>query len=392
MRELKLRLTMDTHNQNADSPLVSVVIPAYNAQVYIERTISSVLAQTYQNLEVLVVDDGSRDRTAEIVKSIAQKDRRVTLLQQSNGGVAAARNLGIEKSSGKFIAPIDADDIWYPHNIEKQVQCMLEGGDSVGLIYSWSIDIDEYDIPTGGYRAPRIEGEVYTTLICHDFIANASSCLIRRACFQQVGGYNSNLKEQNGQGGEDWDMYLRIAENYQFRAVLEFLVGYRKLSNSMSCDYASMAKSRDLIWQSIRKKYPKIPGIIYRLSTSSFYMNLAYQSNRCGRPKTTLYWIYQALKIDWITPCVRLGLYRLSINSIARLMAEPIKSIWSDGGTEVKSKQKLSLKNHQQEVITISDLKQKQTDTNVKVLAEKILHRLAPKIFGTPKTWTGQVS
>ena len=384
---------MDTYKQTADSPLVSVVIPAYNAQVYIERTISSVLAQTYQNLEIIVVDDGSSDRTAEIVKSIAQKDERVILVQQSNSGVAAARNLGIEKSSGQFIAPIDADDIWYPQNIEKQVKCILQEGASVGLVYSWSIDIDEDDLPTGGFRAPRIEGEVYTTLICHDFIANASSCLIRRACFQQVGDYDSSLKKQNGQGGEDWDLYLRIAEHYQFRAVPEFLVGYRKLSNSMSCDYTSMAKSRDLIWRSIRKKYPKIPGIIYRLSTSSFYMNLAYQSNRCGRAKTTLYWLYQALKIDWITPCLRLGLYTLSISSIVKLIAEPLNSlIWSDNDTGVKFEQKLNLKNHKQQVITISKLKQKQADTNIKVLAEKILHRLAPKIFGTPKTWTEQLS
>ena len=384
---------MDARQQTADLPLVSVIIPAYNAQLYIERTISSVLAQTYRNLEVLVVDDGSKDNTARIVEDIARKDPRVTLVQKTNGGVAAARNLGIEKSSGEFVAPIDADDIWYPQNIEKQVQAMLRGGDSVGLVYSWSIDIDEDDIPTGAFRAPRIEGEVYTTLICHDFIANASSCLIRRVCFQKVGNYDSNLKKQNGQGGEDWDMYLRIAEQYQFRAVPEFLVGYRKLPNSMSCDYASMAKSRELIWQSIAKKYPKIPGVIYSLSTSSFYMNLAYQSHRCGRAKTTLYWLYQALKIDWITPFLRSSLYTLAISSFLQLVVESVKSSTvSKNDSAVQSRSQSNSGERQKSAITLSDLRNKQTNTNVKVLAEKILHQLAPKILGTPENWKEQLS
>lgn len=107
-------------------PLVSVIIPAYNAEFFIEKTLNSVLSQTYKNIEVLVVDDGSQDRTAEIITSIAKIDSRVFLLQQSNAGVAAARNLAINKCRGEYIAPIDADDIWYPQNLEKQVQCMLQ--------------------------------------------------------------------------------------------------------------------------------------------------------------------------------------------------------------------------------------------------------------------------
>jgi glycosyltransferase involved in cell wall biosynthesis len=107
---------MNTSQNNLNQPLVSVIIPAYNAENFIAKTLESVLSQTYQNIEVLVVDDGSTDTTAEIVKSFVQKDSRVSLLQQSNAGVAAARNLAIEKSKGEYIAPIDADDIWYPQN------------------------------------------------------------------------------------------------------------------------------------------------------------------------------------------------------------------------------------------------------------------------------------
>lgn len=126
-----------------DQPLVSVILPAYNAEAFIGDTLDSIINQTYINIEVLVVDDGSQDRTAEIVQSIAQKDSRVTLLWQSNAGVAAARNLAIQKSTGDYIAPIDADDIWYPQKLEKQMQCMLKANPSVGLIYTWTAGVTE---------------------------------------------------------------------------------------------------------------------------------------------------------------------------------------------------------------------------------------------------------
>lgn len=367
------------------SPLVSAIVPAYNAEKFIERTLKSVLSQTYKNIEVLVVDDGSQDRTAEIVKSIASQDQRVLLLQQPNSGVAAARNLAIQKSKGEFIAPIDADDIWYPQNLEKLVQRSIESDASVGLVYSWSIDINEADLPSGEFRASRIEGEVYTTLLCHDFIANASSVLIRRSCLEKVDGYDCSLKDQNGQGCEDWELYLRIAEHYQFRVVPEFLVGYRKLPNSMSGDYTSMAKSRELIWQSIRQKYPNIPAAIYRLSTSSFYMNLARQSSLHGKHKSTLFWLLKSLEIEFFTPFLRLGFYILLIKSLLKIIAQPVTAlIWTDHNAWVKFKQRF--KSNKQTVV-ITELNNRRLNTNFKVLAESTLHRLAPVIFGTPKTW-----
>ena len=132
-----------------ESPLISVIIPAYNAEIFIRRTLDSILAQTYTNIEILVVDDGSQDRTAEIVESFVEKDSRVTLLKQKNAGVATARNLAIEKSNGEYIAPIDADDIWYPQKLEKQAQCILEADQSIGLVYAWSVRIDEDDVIVG---------------------------------------------------------------------------------------------------------------------------------------------------------------------------------------------------------------------------------------------------
>jgi glycosyltransferase involved in cell wall biosynthesis len=122
---------------------VSVIIPAHNDAATVERTISSVLNQTYPNLEVLVVDDGSTDETAFLVQRMADADPRIRLLQKANGGLVSARNYGIAHAGGEFIAPIDADDLWHPEKIKKQVTVMRDRGDRVGLVYCWSRAVDE---------------------------------------------------------------------------------------------------------------------------------------------------------------------------------------------------------------------------------------------------------
>ena len=181
-------------------PLVSVIVPAYNAEMYIAQTLHSVLSQTYKNIEVIVVDDGSRDGTAQIVEAIMRRDNRVTLLHQSNSGVAAARNLAIEKSRGEYIAPIDADDIWFPQKIEKQVRCMLHEGSSTGIVYAWSVHIDEGGLLMSGFNASDMEGDVFVASVMNNFIGNASAPLIRHVCFNQVGGYGVRFFKQNAQG------------------------------------------------------------------------------------------------------------------------------------------------------------------------------------------------
>ncbi len=269
------------------------------------------MSQTYPNLDIIVVDDGSCDRTVEIVNQLIQKDRRIRLLQQPNCGVAAARNLAIQNAKGEFIAPIDADDIWYPTQIQRQVQAMQQGGNRIGLVYSWSVDIDEQNLPTGEFHSAQIGGNVYTTLIAHNFIGNASATLIRRSCLDQVGGYDPELRHQQAQGCEDWDLYLRISERYEFQVVPEFLVGYRKLSNSMSGDYRTMAKSHRLIMASAHQRSPHVPSYLFNLSSSNLYIYFAHQCHRYQQHDITRFWLRQALAADKFSPWLRPGFYRL---------------------------------------------------------------------------------
>lgn len=300
-------------------PLVSVTIPAYNAERFIAQTLASVLAQTYQRFEVLVVDDGSKDDTAAIVRKYLERDGRIHLLQQPNSGVAAARNLGIERSHGEFIACLDADDIWYPHHLIKQVERFSASSASVGLVYSWSVDIDEQDNPTGGIRAAEIEGNTYTTLICHNFLGNASASMVRRCSFQQCGGYDTSLRACHSQGCEDWDLYLRIAEQFEFRAVPTFSVGYRKLSGSMSGDYGQMSRSHGLVMQSVRERHPELPKFLFRLSASNLYFYFAHQSQWRHNQLKALLWLRRAILADPLTCWIRPGLYQLLIHGVWEL-------------------------------------------------------------------------
>lgn len=311
--------------QSVALPLVSVITPAYNAEKFIERTLESVLNQTYKNIEILVIDDGSQDKTPEIVKSVAHRDHRVILLQQANAGVAAARNLAIEKSRGEFIAPIDADDIWYPQNLEKQVQCLLQSESSVGLVYAWSVDIDEEDLLTGGFHVSDYQGDVYTMLAYRNFIGNASSIVIRRSCLEEIGGYSYDLRAQGAQGCEDLDLYLRIAERYQVRVVPEFLIGYRQVTSSMSRNYTSMAKSHDLVLQAVQQKHPEINAVVYQWSISNFCVYLSYQSNQDGNAKNSLLWLYKALRLDFSMTLIRPDLYILLIKNILTFTKNTLK-------------------------------------------------------------------
>lgn len=282
--------------------LISVIVPAFNAAPFIRDTLNSVLSQTYGNLEVIVVDDGSEDETVTIVESICRNDARVRLLQQQNQGAAAARNLGIENSRGEFIAPIDADDLWHPQKIEKQVACMIQSGPSVGLVYSWWISIDENGAPL--YTSPkwRIEGMVFKTLLALNFIGNTSVPLIRRDCIQRVGWYNSHWRNEGGQGCEDWDFSLRIAEHYDFGLVPEYLVGYRSVKGSMALNFATMRKSHELMLRSVRQTHPEIPEKTYRWSRSNFYLYLSGVSFKNRQYKQAFTWILKAFFSEGASP------------------------------------------------------------------------------------------
>lgn len=261
---------------------MSVIIPAYNAGRTIDETLRSVIAQAHAELEIVVVDDGSMDDTAEIVRSHIAADGRIRLLRQANAGVAAARNAGVAASSGEFIAPLDADDLWHPAKIERQLRVFREGGERLGLVYSWFALIDGNSRVVQLRHEPRHQGDVLAPLAYHNFIGNGSSALIRRAAFDRTHGYDPSLRARGGQGCEDWKLYFEIAEQWHFGVVPEPLTGYRDLPDNMSSDVLQMLRSRDLCTADLLPRHPELKRA-FRSGRNRLSRLLLHRAIRRGR-------------------------------------------------------------------------------------------------------------
>ena len=236
-------------------PYVTVILPACNASATIHETLQSIRSQTYGNLEIIVVDDGSVDGTAAITKRHVDQDDRVRLLSCSNSGVARARNLALASASGALVAPIDADDLWRPDKIERQVALLLERGPAVSLVYTWYAVIDEKSRVLQNCT-PTEEGRVVRALLLGNFIGHASSPLMRTRDVIGVGGYDPTLRARRAEGCEDLDLYLRMAALGEFAAVKSVLTGYRDSSSNMSSNYAQMLRSHAFVVSAASRLYP----------------------------------------------------------------------------------------------------------------------------------------
>jgi glycosyltransferase involved in cell wall biosynthesis len=239
------------------APLVTAIIPAFNANRTIDETLTSVRGQTYRNIEIIVVDDGSTDDTALRVEAHARTDSRVRLIRQENAGVAAARNRAIAESNGDFISPIDADDLWMPTKIEKQIASMLARGRKCGLVYTWQAILDEQGRVISTRNKPMEEGYVLTYMMIGNFIGGGSPTLMRKRAIMEAGGYDPSLRARGAQGCEDFKLYLKISEHYDVAIVKEFLTGYRCMPDRMSNDLLQMQRSHDLVTDYAEAAHPR---------------------------------------------------------------------------------------------------------------------------------------
>jgi glycosyltransferase involved in cell wall biosynthesis len=231
----------------ATNELVSVVIPAFNAERTIDETVLSVRSQTHENLEIILVDDGSTDRTYERAREHSLVDSRIKVVQQPNQGVAAARNRGIAEARAEIIAPIDADDLWRSTKVSRQLQVLRESGSQVQLVYAWSANIDECGKVVSLDRQPSFSGDVLSVLCYGNFVGNGSTALMRKCVLERLGGYDPSLRARQAQGCEDWSLFLRIARAGHFAVVQDYLTGYRQVPNAMSRNVDQMLRSDALV-------------------------------------------------------------------------------------------------------------------------------------------------
>ena len=209
-------------------PLISVVIPAFNAAQTLAASLKSVQAQTFKDLEVIVVDDGSTDETAAIARAFCAEDSRFSVVSQPNGGVSVGRNTGIHRARGPWIAFHDADDLWLPEKLARQVE-QIRSSPQANFFFTnilfWDGERDLY--PT--YRAdkPLPEGDTMKRLIFADIYSINSVVVSRETLFAH------ELFDPELKSSQDWDMWLRIGEHgLQARGVREPMVRYRRWAGS----------------------------------------------------------------------------------------------------------------------------------------------------------------
>lgn len=238
------------------TPRVSVIIPAYNAAATLDETLCSARGQSLTDIEIIVVDDGSRDRTGDIARNHAASDARVRVLSQPNRGVATARNAGIAESAGEFLAFLDADDLWAAAKLERQLAAMEAAGPDAGASYTLYCCVDPDGRLSPGHPQARAVPDALGALCRSNFIGNTSSILVRRDLAQRVGGFDPQLQAQGAQGCEDWDFFLRLANVTRLVTVPEPLTAYRVGAGNMSSDDARMLRSARLMAEKLAGRMP----------------------------------------------------------------------------------------------------------------------------------------
>src|SRR5262249_37100539 len=212
-------------------PLVSVVIATYNCAAYLGQAIDSVLAQTYRNVEVLVVDDGSTDDTAAVLARY-MSDPRVHVHRQTNAGQTSAKNRGIAAARGEFVGFCDADDAWLPDKLAVQIPAFARS-ERIAVVYSRATTItpDGKPIQAGPRPVPYVSGRITADLFKSNVVPFGTA-VVRRSCLIEMGAFDERYRM-----GIDWELWLRLSTRYEFLFVDEITYLYRIWPGQMSTNW-----------------------------------------------------------------------------------------------------------------------------------------------------------
>ena len=230
-------------------PKVSVIIPVYNGEKYVAQAIESALSQTYNNVEIIVINDGSTDNSYNKIKPYLSS---VKYIYQENKGAAVARNTGIENSTGELIGFLDADDLWLPEKLEIQVDYLLRNKD-IGLVHSNRISI--YEEGTKAIPDPpstKAIGMCFKQLFNRNQIST-STVLLRKKCLIQVGGFDERFVR-----AQDYELWLRISKFYPIGYIDQRLSCYRQHSSNVSRNWEHALLAKVSVIESILDKFPEI--------------------------------------------------------------------------------------------------------------------------------------
>ncbi|MEM8830638.1 MAG: glycosyltransferase family A protein [Cyanobacteria bacterium P01_G01_bin.19] len=250
-------------------PQISIVIPAYNAAQTITETIESVQQQTVDDWELIVVNDGSTDNTLEVLQQIVEL--RLKIISAPNGGVSAARNLGMAQARGQYIAFLDADDLWVADKLELQLEALEQNPNAI-VAYSWTCFMDEQQDGYVYHPSPPYQyaGDVYPQLLQRDFIHSGSNTLVRKSALDRVGGFDSRCDIC-----EDWDMWVRLAAIGGFVVVPQHQIMYRRAAGSSTSSVERMYEQTSYAIDKAFQAAPDHLQYIRRQTEANLHMYIA---------------------------------------------------------------------------------------------------------------------
>jgi teichuronic acid biosynthesis glycosyltransferase TuaG len=242
--------------------LISIITPVFNSQSFLKETIKSVINQTYENWELLLIDDGSTDNSFVICKNFATADKRIKVYSKANGGQGSARNYGIRKAKGEWIALLDADDIWSPEKLNKQIECQ-ESEKGVDLIYSSGYIFTDSVVNKQAYlkwKTGKSHGISFAKeLFIQSRIIN-SSVIVRTELFKRFQFDENPIIK----GTEDWDLWLRLAlDGAAFFGIGEKLIYYREHNEGIHLDKVKMYLGKEQLYLKYLN-HPNIPKLLVK--------------------------------------------------------------------------------------------------------------------------------
>ncbi|MFZ1429556.1 MAG: glycosyltransferase family A protein [Geminicoccaceae bacterium] len=280
-------------------PVLSVVIPAYNVERYIEAAVRSALGQSFRDLEVIVVDDGSTDATPEILAQLGQQldDPRLRVVTRANGGLSAARNTGIKAGCSRLIGFLDGDDLWRPEKMARHVELML-ADPRFGITFSDSEYLTDAGELTDRYHASSLARPTLWQMIRRNHIGNGSSPVVRRECFETAGLFNETLRSC-----EDYEMWARIVHSTRCRIgrIPLPLTLYRIRETSLSASFDKFLANSDRAIALLRRQMPLVPDRIFREGHAVHYRIASRKAISFGSPRMAAGYLRRALDIcPWL--------------------------------------------------------------------------------------------
>jgi teichuronic acid biosynthesis glycosyltransferase TuaG len=274
-------------DNNLTSPKVSVIMPAYNVENYISDAIQSVIAQTYCNWELIIIDDGSKDSTSKVAAEWQIKDNRIQYYYQDNGKQGKARNLGISKSTGIYLAFLDADDLWMPEKLEIQVLTIQEK--NVDLIFANSYIFNDHEVNDISKKT-NISAPVFYTISDLTFFLEANripilTVLVKREKVININGFSEDLVIQNV---EDYHLWLKLLmSNCRFYSLGDVLAKYREHENSATSKDRIVMHKIPAAFFDLSQLYPECKKQILQQLKSKF--NSIYKNGLFTKSEMALY-------------------------------------------------------------------------------------------------------